>query len=111
MRASNFIELVQTSLSVDKEFNILSNSFEKDHYSLGVCRKKFKKYSENNLKKAYKYIEDNNCGINGQVDYIDLGVVSYNTEIIKKKTPNNKSIEKIRIVLIKKYIFFGWSAF
>lgn len=112
MGAISFIEKVETTLSVDKEYRRLSAYYEQEYgdrsyngtlstCSLGVCRMKFEKYSESNLKKAYKYIEDNHYGEKWQADYIDLGVVGYNVVTVKKKTLKNKPEYKLRYVVCK----------
>ena len=52
--------------------------------SMGVCKKKFDKYLKSNEDKARDFIAKNNCGEKWIANYIDLGVIKYESVTYKR---------------------------
>lgn len=112
MGATNFVEEVTTTGSVQDAFDRLVSEYEREYgerayngtistCSLGRCKLSFDKYSESNYKKAKNYISDNHYGSKWIADYIDLGVVGYKVIIVKKEILKNKPEYKLRFVISK----------
>ena len=112
MGATNFVEEVTTTGTVQDAFDRLVSEYEREYgerayngtistCSLGSCKLSFDKYSESNYKKAQKYITDNHYGSKWIADYIDLGVVGYKLITVKKEFLKNKPEYKLRFVVSK----------
>ena len=68
--------------------------------SLGRCKLQFEKYSESNLKKAYKFVESNDWGEKWTANYIDLGVKEYHVLTIKKRNVGKENpVYKMKFVV------------
>lgn len=109
MGAQSFLESIK-SHSAKEGFDILVEKAIQcngsDSYNgtistcdIGLCKKRFDKYSEKNIKEAYKYIEDINYGNKWQADYIDLGVVEYKVIKAVKKTYENSPKYKLKYIV------------
>lgn len=109
MGAQAFSESIK-SHSAKEGFNILAERAIECHGSdsyngtistceFGSCKKRFDKYSEKNIKEAYKYIEDINYGEKWQADYIDLGVVEYKVIKAVKESYENSPKYKLKYIV------------
>lgn len=87
-----YSELVEDA---DVEYGIGLYNGSINTCSLGRCKMRFDKFTKTNLKKAEKYVEEQDYGTKNEINYIDLGIVGWDiTEVkknVKKANPKYKN--------------------
>lgn len=79
----------------NQEYGTASYNGSINTCSMGGCKLKLDKVNETNLKKANKFIDDNDYGEKWTADYVDVGVKEYLVTTIVKKASDKPTLSYI----------------